>query len=348
MSGGGGVSGSEGRRESGFTLIELVIAIGIFSLVVVSVDVTVTMLTGRSTALSQSNQAIDQLQVAEQAIVQDVHAVTSWTTAPSSVATTLTSGLTAHQAYSSLPVASVQKQVYAGDTIVVGAGSTSDSFVAVAPGASVGASTIPVTGTPANTHSTGDAVYDAATVPLKFTAALFGTPLTANVNTGTYTSGAPATLSVSALKRAVSNGDTIVVGAGATADTLTASQAEPAGSTQVKATGTVANGHSPGDPVFDSNTTVTLSTNADSSRTLTLTSNGASSITVTNLDPSSGFSYRSTTADGTPYVTAIGVTLTMDSPRVNAPRATKTTVSDTNVEAWNVEYACTEALDAPC
>ncbi len=51
------------------------------------------------------------------------------------------------------------------------------------------------------------------------------------------------------------------------------------------------------------------------------------------------------------YYNYIGITLTMDSPRYGARYMTKTTTADQQVEAWNVEYACTAAKGSgatPC
>ncbi|MGA2036080.1 MAG: prepilin-type N-terminal cleavage/methylation domain-containing protein, partial [Acidimicrobiales bacterium] len=65
------------RGDDGVTLVELVIAMAIFALVIVSVDSSVTVLNSRANGLSQSAQAIDQLQIAEETIARDVHAANS-------------------------------------------------------------------------------------------------------------------------------------------------------------------------------------------------------------------------------------------------------------------------------
>lgn len=74
------------RDESGFTLVELVIALFVFSLVTLSVSVSLTDVTKQTTSLSQSTQAIDQLQLAEENITSDVHAAVGWCSNPSASA----------------------------------------------------------------------------------------------------------------------------------------------------------------------------------------------------------------------------------------------------------------------
>lgn len=331
------------RSENGFTLTEVLIALAIFSLVVISVDGSVTVLSKQAIGLSQSSQAIDQLQVAEQTVVRDVHAATSWTTLPSTVATTLTTAVGVNTTPGVLHVASVQRATAVGDTVVVGSGGTldpADTFVAASP-ASVGATSITVTGTSVNAHPIGDPAYDTATVSLNFTAALDGTSLSSALTAGTSSTS----LSVAAVAHTVHTGDTIVVGSGGTTDSfVAATPGAPAGATSIPVTSHApTNGYPAGSPVYDSNTTITLTTNADSSRTLNVTTNGIASITLANLDPSSGFTWTKVTVGGTDYYVAAGVTLTMDSPRVGAPRVVKTSVADPVVGAWNVEYPCTAA-----
>jgi Tfp pilus assembly protein PilV len=60
--------------EAGMSLVEIAVAMVVFGLVIGSVGMSVTVLNGRSNGMSQSNQSIDQLQVAEQLIVRDLHA----------------------------------------------------------------------------------------------------------------------------------------------------------------------------------------------------------------------------------------------------------------------------------
>lgn len=66
--------------EAGFTLVEASIAMVIVMLVMVSVSASVTIVNRQSVGLSSSSQAIDQLQVAEESVVQDLHAATAWYT----------------------------------------------------------------------------------------------------------------------------------------------------------------------------------------------------------------------------------------------------------------------------
>jgi hypothetical protein len=166
----------------------------VFSLVIVSVDATITMVSARTTGLSESTQAIDQLQIAEETITRDVHTVYTWSSAP-----------------------------------------TASS--------------------------------------LDFTASL--------------NNGSP---------------------------------------------------------------TVAITLTGTTSKTLTIVTNGATTQTLTNLDPASTFTVNTsaswTSSGGTsegPFYYSVGVTLTMDSPRVSAPRPTKTTVSDPTIIVNNVEYQCASA-----
>ncbi len=206
-------------REDGFTLVELVIAMAIFALVIVSVDASVTVLNGRANGMSQSTQAIDQLQVAEQTIVRDVHAANSWCT----------------------PV----------PTPLYGCAATPTATPTGAPNP--------------------DLIF------------------TANLN------GATPTIEFKLV---------------------------------------------PG---------------ASGSQTLTMSKNAGAPVTLlSNLDPSSTFTVPNpvqvVAPNGTTYsyYTSIGVTLTMDSPRVGAPRVTKTTLADNTIEVWNVEYACSAAKGSSC
>lgn len=64
------------------SLVEVLVAMLIMSIVIIVVDTSVGVLNSKSNTLSQSDQAIDQLQVAEQTVVRDVHAATSWCSPP--------------------------------------------------------------------------------------------------------------------------------------------------------------------------------------------------------------------------------------------------------------------------
>lgn len=199
--------GTGTRDERGVGLVELMVALAIFAMVIVAVDVSLTIVTARSDGMAQSTTAIDQLQTAEQTVVQDVHAANSWCDPVPTPAYGCAS-------FTQIPTA------------------TSLDFSAEVDGA-----------------------------------------------TNTYD--------------------------------------------------------------FVINTT---------SHQLTLSENGANAeILLTNLDPSptlTGFTVNSTTRSGTTYYTSVGISLTVDSPTVGAPRITRTTAADSQVEAWNVEYACSVPLEA--
>jgi len=197
------------RGEAGVTLVEMLISLVIFSLVIVSVDGSVTMLSSRSNGLSQSSQSINQLQVAEQTLVQAVHAANSW------------------------------------------------------------CEPVPI---PAYGCVTATAAPNTTANTLTFTATMSGSTTT---------------------------------------------------SYQFQITG----------------------------NSLVMTKNGTTSTLVSNLDPSSsktGFTATSVTVGSTTYWNDISVILTMDSPRVGAAHVTSTTVADSDVEVWNVEYACSIAEGSSC
>ncbi|HTV11210.1 MAG TPA: hypothetical protein VME20_05040 [Acidimicrobiales bacterium] len=69
------------RDEQGTTLVELVIATAIMLMVIASIATAVQLLTKSASAMGQSTQAIDNLQVAEQDVVRDIHASTGWCSA---------------------------------------------------------------------------------------------------------------------------------------------------------------------------------------------------------------------------------------------------------------------------
>lgn len=56
------------------------IAMVIFAMVIAAVDVSLSIITERTTGATETAQAVDQLQVAEQTVVQAVHAADSWCT----------------------------------------------------------------------------------------------------------------------------------------------------------------------------------------------------------------------------------------------------------------------------
>ncbi len=197
------------RREEGVTLVEVLIAMAILSIVIVSVDTSVSVLNARSNSMSQSTQAIDQLQVAEQTVVRDVHAATSLCNSTSVFPCT------------------------------------------------------PFTQAPMATELKFNAVLDCALVP-------------------------PSTC-------------------------------------------------------WSNPTSFDISISRTAPYQLTITKGNSTAVLVSNLDTSSGFTWKSVVFGSTTYYTSIGVTLTMDSPRVGAPRVTTTTTADPIVEVSNVEYACQAA-----
>jgi hypothetical protein len=85
---------------------------------------------------------------------------------------------------------------------------------------------------------------------------------------------------------------------------------------------------------------IKLSTMTDGSEQLTVSKSGNTMLTVSNLDPSSKFTPTTITYDAVTYYVSVAVILTMDSPHYGAPRATKTTAADADVQVWNIRYAC--------
>jgi hypothetical protein len=91
----------EENDESGVSLIEVMLASMLFALVVVSVDTSINVVQSHQVQISDQTQALDNLQVAQQAISRDVHAAVTWTTpalptsAPSTPITTQTLAFTA-------------------------------------------------------------------------------------------------------------------------------------------------------------------------------------------------------------------------------------------------------------
>jgi prepilin-type N-terminal cleavage/methylation domain-containing protein len=72
------------RPEDGMTLVELAISLVLLSIVIVSADAGVTLLTDQSTSLVSQTKVLDQLQLAQQSVVRDIHALTSWCATPTS------------------------------------------------------------------------------------------------------------------------------------------------------------------------------------------------------------------------------------------------------------------------
>jgi prepilin-type N-terminal cleavage/methylation domain-containing protein len=68
--------------EQGMTLVELVIATAIMSVVVASVAGGIQLMTRNTTTLVQTTASLNQLQDAEQEVVQYLHTATSWCQSP--------------------------------------------------------------------------------------------------------------------------------------------------------------------------------------------------------------------------------------------------------------------------
>jgi prepilin-type N-terminal cleavage/methylation domain-containing protein len=88
--------------ESGMSLIEVMISMLLLSIVIVSVDASVTVVQEHEVQVNDQTQALDNLQMAQQAISRDIHAATTpWTTpavptsAPGSPVTATTLSFTA-------------------------------------------------------------------------------------------------------------------------------------------------------------------------------------------------------------------------------------------------------------
>ena len=69
------------RDESGVTLIEVTLATLLLALVITPVDIAITVLQRHQVEVNDRTQALDNLQIAQQAITRDIHAATTtWTT----------------------------------------------------------------------------------------------------------------------------------------------------------------------------------------------------------------------------------------------------------------------------
>jgi len=71
---------SKRRDESGVSLVEMLIALVIFSLVITVVDASITVVQERQVQVTNGTEALDNLQVAQEAITKDIHAANTWTT----------------------------------------------------------------------------------------------------------------------------------------------------------------------------------------------------------------------------------------------------------------------------
>ena len=127
------------------------------------------------------------------------------TTVPGTVPTTLTTAVTAGAGPASLKVVALTTPVAQGDTVVVGTGTTTQTFTA-SGAAGVGATSIPVSAVTVNApYAIGSSVYDSTC----------STSAPTTLTTALTAGSTPTTLKVAALTTAVVSGDTILVGTGA-------------------------------------------------------------------------------------------------------------------------------------
>jgi prepilin-type N-terminal cleavage/methylation domain-containing protein len=68
------------RDESGVTLVEMMIALVLFSIVVVSVDSSLTVVQERQVQVTNGTEALDNIQSAQEALTRDIESSTAWTT----------------------------------------------------------------------------------------------------------------------------------------------------------------------------------------------------------------------------------------------------------------------------
>jgi Tfp pilus assembly protein PilW len=68
------------KDEAGVSLIELTIAMALFSITVVAVDSSLTVVVNHQTQVTSQTEALDNLQGAEEAISRDIISATAWTT----------------------------------------------------------------------------------------------------------------------------------------------------------------------------------------------------------------------------------------------------------------------------
>jgi type II secretory pathway component PulJ len=68
------------RDERGQSLVEVMIAVVLFGVVVVAVDSSITVIQERHVQVTNQIEALDNLQVAQEAITTDLRAASTWTT----------------------------------------------------------------------------------------------------------------------------------------------------------------------------------------------------------------------------------------------------------------------------
>ena len=71
---------SQRGDESGVSLVEMLIAMAMFAIVVVAADSSLTVIQERQTYVTNSTEALDAVETAQEAITTDIHAANLWTT----------------------------------------------------------------------------------------------------------------------------------------------------------------------------------------------------------------------------------------------------------------------------
>ncbi|MGH9017373.1 MAG: PulJ/GspJ family protein [Acidimicrobiales bacterium] len=66
--------------EAGLSLIEVMLGLALFSVVIVSVDSSLTVVQERSVQVTNGIEALDNIQAAQEALTRDIESATAWTT----------------------------------------------------------------------------------------------------------------------------------------------------------------------------------------------------------------------------------------------------------------------------
>lgn len=74
------MTGRVTRDESGFSLVEMMVTLVMFSLVIPVVGSSIRVIEGGQVQAVDTTQALDQLEVAEQVVTSDIRAANAWTT----------------------------------------------------------------------------------------------------------------------------------------------------------------------------------------------------------------------------------------------------------------------------
>jgi len=75
------------RDQSGVSLIEMMIGLALFSVVIVSVDASLTVVQKRSVQVVNGTETLDNIQAAQEAITRDIESSMTWTTPASPTST---------------------------------------------------------------------------------------------------------------------------------------------------------------------------------------------------------------------------------------------------------------------